>query len=158
MGLSSAKSSAKLLKAMTMLQKGKCDAALTLLDALVKKDPKQAELYNLRATCLSKMGKDEEALEWNEQAISHMETSATYWSNKGLILQKLERNNEAQEAFKHALHLEPDHFLATYNLGNLFIESDPACAREWYEKALTLNPDHPFTLLNLGSHISQVDL
>ena len=149
MGLSSAKSSAKLFKAMTMMQKGKCDAAITLLDALIQKDPNQAELYNLKATCLSKGGKDEEALEWYEKAISHME-SATYWNNKGLILQKLERKTEAQAAFEYALYLESDHFLSTYNLGNLFIETDPACAREWYEKALALNPNHPYTLLNLG--------
>jgi tetratricopeptide (TPR) repeat protein len=143
-------SSAKLFKAITMMQKGKFDAAIALLDKLIKKDPEQAELYNLKATCLSKLGRNEEALEFYEQAIVHMQTSATYWNNKGLVLHNLGRRDEAQASYEHALCLEKDHFLATYNLGNLFIDTNPACAREWYEKALFINPNHSLTLLNVG--------
>jgi tetratricopeptide (TPR) repeat protein len=142
--------SVKLFKALTTMQKGKFDAAITLLDKLIKKDPEEAELYNLKGTCFFKLGRNEDALEWYEQAIAHMETSAVYWNNKGLALQTLERRDEAKASYEHALSLEKDHFLATYNLGNLFIETDPACAREWYEKALTIKPNHPLTLLNVG--------
>ncbi|MCL2460125.1 MAG: tetratricopeptide repeat protein, partial [Euryarchaeota archaeon] len=118
-------SSVKLFKAITTMQKGKFDAAITLLDKLIKKEPKQAELYNLKGTCLSKLGRNEEALECYEQAIAHSDTSAMYWNNKGLVLQSLGRRDEAKTAFEHALCLEKDHFLATYNLGNLFIDTDP---------------------------------
>ena len=75
---------------------------------------------------------------------------STDWYERGCDLEE-SAPDEAREAYRRALELEPDHADAHVNLGRLLHEAgDPRSAAEQYRKAIELVPGHATALFDLG--------
>ena len=76
--------------------------------------------------------------------------SAEEWYHWGCELEAA-APEEASEAYRSALSLDPGHADAHVNLGRLLHESgDPAAAEEHYFRALEARPEDPTAAFNLG--------
>lgn len=76
--------------------------------------------------------------------------SAEEWYGWGCELEAA-APEEASEAYRSALSLDPAHADAHVNLGRLLHESgDPAAAEEHYRRALEARPEDPTAAFNLG--------
>jgi tetratricopeptide (TPR) repeat protein len=79
--------------------------------------------------------RDGDASDWYERACDLEETAS----------------DEAQDAYRRALELDPDHADAWVNLGRLLHEAgDARGAAQHYRKAIELRPDNVVALFNLG--------
>ena len=77
---------------------------------------------------------------------------ADAYYNLGTVLQKLERLDEAADAYRQAVQLRPELTLAHNNLGNVhFLQGRPAEAIACYERALGTQPENAEALNNLGN-------
>ena len=84
---------------------------------------------------LQRRARDGDASDWYERACD-LEESAP---------------DEAQQAYRRVLDLDPAHADAWVNLGRLLHEAgDPRSAAQHYRKAIELRPDDPVALFNLG--------
>ena len=85
------------------------------------------------------------------RAISEGDLAADAYCNLGIIESKAGRNTKAFDCFTKSLELDPKHFEAHYNLGNLYFEGDNIRpARMHYELAAEINPAFPNLYFNLG--------
>ncbi len=72
-------------------------------------------------------------------------------TQRGIAYIFLNEQSKAEHAFKEALKLDPKHYRALTNQGNLSLEKgDIASAIDAYEKALAINGDFSNALHNLG--------
>ena len=72
-------------------------------------------------------------------------------TQRGTAYVFLNEQNKAEGAFKEALELDPKHYRALTNQGNLLLEKgDITSAIATYEKALAINGDFSNALHNLG--------
>jgi tetratricopeptide (TPR) repeat protein len=84
-------------------------------------------------------------------ALNDKKTVNIAWTNLGVILDDMKRFDEAEEAYKRAIEIDPDYAQAWYNLGVLlydmkrFDEALDAC-----KKALEIDPDYAKAWYNLG--------
>ena len=71
---------------------------------------------------------------------------------KGCILEKLGRVDEAEESYRELLGHDPAHRQALNQLGNLlFARGRTSEAFSLYERAVALHPEDPMSLVNLGN-------
>ena len=75
---------------------------------------------------------------------------ATDWYERACDLEET-APDEARDAYRRALEMDPSHGDAWVNLGRLLHEAgDPRAAAQHYRKAIELNPDNVVALFNLG--------
>jgi tetratricopeptide (TPR) repeat protein len=75
---------------------------------------------------------------------------AADWYERGCDLDEV-APDQARDAYRHALELEPDHADAHVNLGRLLHEAgDARAAAEHYRRAIELTPANVIALFNLG--------
>ena len=80
------------------------------------------------------------------------------WVLKGLTLQKQDRAKEAEGAYRQALQLDPEHYLANTNLAYLLVEeSNNLEGRRHLEVALRSNPDYAPTLSLYGNTLAFIE-
>ncbi|MCS7090501.1 MAG: tetratricopeptide repeat protein [Verrucomicrobiota bacterium] len=85
------------------------DRARKLIEEAVRADPRNSAYLDSMAWVLFQLGQPAEALPWMERALEHMdEPDATLWDHYGDILAALGRMEEARQAWKRALQLEPE--------------------------------------------------
>ena len=112
-----------------------------------------------RATQLRKAGHLQAAFQAYQAAIALNDAMPELWFNYGNLLQQLEQQVQAEQAFRKAIALKEDFFQAHLNLANLLRDranTDPS-ARHLIEPAIThyhrviqLKPDFPLAYNNLG--------
>jgi len=84
------------------------------------------------------------ALRLNPQA-------AGLWVALGKVYARLNKVDDAREAYDRAVELEPENFYAQYIYGNfLFVQDELEAAIRHWEMALHLNPNQCGLLLNMG--------
>jgi tetratricopeptide (TPR) repeat protein len=77
--------------------------------------------------------------------------TAEYWIETGDSFQRLANYNDAIDAYKKALEIQPDHDEAYANLGLAYVEQGKYDkAIEHYQQAIKLKPDNADTHYNLG--------
>lgn len=92
-----------------------------------------------------------DAVDYYEAAISKQPTSIRY-NKLGMSYLFLQRDRQADKAFKHALQLDPQCAEALNNRGFVEqIEKNYGQASKFYEKALVIRPDAPTFHYNLAS-------
>ena len=99
---------------------GKYESALEQYDEVLQTN-EAAEVYSNRAAALRALGRNEEALESVDYALTLKEDLADAWFNRALIQQALEQYDGALESFDGYLYYEPE------------------AAKAWYGKASLLN-------------------
>jgi len=84
----------------------------------------------------------QEALEAIKKVLAIFPESANAYNLMGLTLRKLRRQQEAKEAFQHALRLNAKNYIFYWNLGHLYYEGKLyGQAAEQFRVAATLKPN-----------------
>jgi tetratricopeptide (TPR) repeat protein len=102
-------------------------------------------------------GRLAESAELFGQAARDDAKGAEDYCNRGMILTRLGKTDEAIAALKKALAIRPEFFEAFYNLGIAYREQDrPADAIDVYRRALALQPGNDIIRNNLGNALCVV--
>lgn len=92
-----------------------------------------------------------EVLKDYEELLKIAPTDAEVYNNYGVVLKKMNRKKDAEEAYLNAIDLKPDYPEVYNNLGVLYIaRADYRLAKEQFEKALKYRPDYAEPTLHLG--------
>ena len=114
-------------------------------------DPDHAEANLLLGLTLANTGELEEAVQYSRKAVALKPSYAGYY-NLALIHSNQGRYDEAIEAYRQALELNPKSYQAWHQLGKVHsttLEFEKAI--EAYQKAAGLNPKFPDAYQGLGS-------
>jgi tetratricopeptide (TPR) repeat protein len=118
-------------------------------------DPEQTGVYASIAECYRKMSQYQESLEYYQKAIA-IKPDAALYTNMGVVLDKLGKSAEAQEAFKKASTVNPGGSAQShYNLGATMINSGhTAEAVEAFKQAIAADPNFAEAYYQLGMCLS----
>jgi tetratricopeptide (TPR) repeat protein len=117
-------------------------AALAELDALIAKEPRNADAHYARGFVLSRSGKLEEAVAAYDKAFELDATLADAPYNAGVVLGRMGKPKEAVVRFDRALGVNKKHVDAAYNAGQIYYDlEDHAKAAARWETALKLAPE-----------------
>ncbi len=130
-----------------------------------KHDADQADLFQASARIVSlptKLSPFEQALLLDQQgslrsrelyrhAIAENDCVPDAWCNLGILESNDGKLEEALKCFSRALQLEPSHFEAHFNLGNLYFDlGEFRPAQVHYEIARGIDESYPHTYFNLA--------
>jgi tetratricopeptide (TPR) repeat protein len=104
-------------QALGLLQNGKNDEALAVIDGAIVAGVRDPSLYNLKGLASSELGHDSEAEQSFRMVIRLSPNSAMGYTNLGVLLSKVGRHEDAATAFREAQTLEPKNFTALLGLG-----------------------------------------
>lgn len=114
------------------------------IDALLARDPDQAELRYLRAGLLAGLGRVDEARQDYLAVIARAPTHFGALNDIGTLLYNADFRTAARTAYAEAVKHHPDNPIGRINLANALLANEqPNEAREHYAAALALAPDHP---------------
>ena len=133
-------------------QNGRFDDAEKLANSIIDKFPKHQFGWKILGAVLGATGRNSEAVNAHQIAITLSPQDAEAHYNLGVTLQELGRLDEAEASYKQAIALKPDYAEARSNLGNVLAKLgslDTALAS--YEQAIALKPDFAVAHYNLGN-------
>lgn len=129
---------------------GNLKMALTCYDRALEINPGYADALNNKGNVLKSLGNLQGAYKCYSDAAT-IKPSATIYYNIGLVLQMLNRPDEAAEAYVCAVKHKPDYCEAWAGLGlALHKHKSYPQAVDAYKKALALKPDNPEVWNSLG--------
>ena len=128
-------------QALGLLQHGKNDEALAVIDGAIAAGARDPSLYNLKGLANSELGHDEEAEKSFREVIRLAPESAMGYSNLGVLLSKVGRHEDAAAAFREAQTLDPKNFTALLGLGtSLEAEQKHSEAAIYLQRAWDVRP------------------
>jgi tetratricopeptide (TPR) repeat protein len=128
-------------QAFGLLQNGKNDEALAIIDRAIAAGVNDPSLYNLQGLANSELGRDEEAEQSFRTVIRLAPKSAMGYTNLGVLLSKVGRHEDAAAAFREAQTLEPENFTALLGLGtSLELLHRHAEAAAYLQRAWDIHP------------------
>lgn len=138
------------LLARALLAAGRWDDGVAAAEAGLAVAPEEEWLHRLRALLLRAAGRHEDALASADEAARLAPDLSEAHLVRSYVLESLKRIPAAREAAERAVALSPDDAGAHAQLGDLWLEKDPARAERSYREALSLDPERAMTLNNLG--------
>ena len=128
-------------QALGLLQNGKNNEALAVIDSAIAAGVSDPSLYNLRGLANSELGRDGDAEQSFRTVIRLDPKSPMGYNNLGVLLSKLGRLEDAAAAFREAHTIDPKNFTALLGLGTcLEAMHKPADAAVYLERAWDLHP------------------
>lgn len=100
-------------------QQGKLDLAASRCNLVLKTDPQHFDALHFLAVLRALQGRPSKALELIDAALEIVPSSASAWSNRGLILARLGCSEEALSSYDKAIAIEPNLGDALENRGRL---------------------------------------
>ena len=141
-----------LTEAVEHYNAGRLDEAVRLCRAILAREPDQTETNHLLGVIWFKQGRTAEAREALARATRSPRASAEMHNNYGAVLNVLGAFDQAAEAFKRALGLDPNYPWALNNLGCIYRDTKrPEAAIEAFRRAVALKPDFAEAEANLRS-------
>jgi len=140
--------------AVLLLEQGRAEEALPLLDQTLALDPGQAGMWVNKGNVLIGLGRFSEAIAVYGQAIALQaeDERVSGWINLGVYLQGLGRHDDAAEAYLKAMALEPELPEGWGNLGVARLEAGRLEeAVEAFDRAVALRPDYADAWTNRGT-------
>ncbi len=143
---------------LTYLYLNQYGEAERALKQAIQVDKKYPTPYNHLATLYYNQGNYTEALKWSEEAIQRDKKFADAYYNQGLIYQQLAQKGEAtnyakaEQAFRNATESNNRHYLANFELANIYTEqgkTEAAIMR--YKVALEIQPSAAQAWERLGN-------
>jgi choline-sulfatase len=129
---------------------GRSDAAALALD------PKNAMAANGLGLLAIDEQRGADAVTAFQQATQLDATNASYWTNLGNARRSTGDRRGADEAYRHALTVDPRAADAANGIGVLLVEANrPADAVAWLQRATAAAPDFAEARLNLGIALQQ---
>jgi tetratricopeptide (TPR) repeat protein len=138
-------------------QSGKAGAALGLLEAALKINPRSAAVLSNLAMTLAALKRDADALAALDKALALEPRNFEAVNNRGNVLLKLGRPAEALVAFDQALAIEPRFLGARANRGNALAQLgrlDEALAQ--HDAVLAAQPNHAQSHYNRGTALASL--
>ena len=118
-------------------------AAVMLLKEAVEALPKNAKVHQQLADALSKVDKNEEAIEYFEKATRLDPSSYVAWGNLGNSFARLFRKEEAENALKKALAIRPDKINYRHSLATVYsMMGKHGNAIKEYDNILLFDPNN----------------
>jgi len=146
-----AKIEALLHKAQALVEKGKHERAVALLEQGTKRFGGQASLYNSIGIARHHQGKYKLAIRAYKKSISAFSDNPGAWSNLGASHAAMAHHAEAIAAYRRALELDDTNVGAWNNLGVVFLDSDrSAQAIPAFERAIRHAPGESKAYFHLG--------
>lgn len=141
----------KFQQALVFHQNNSLDKAETLYLDILKQESRHADSLNMLGLIAYQQGRPELALHRFSEVVHESPSSPEPHYNRGLVLQSLERWQEAISSYDMALLRSPRHTASLNNRGNALLSLgrvDEALAS--YQKTLDINPDNTETHFNCG--------
>jgi protein O-GlcNAc transferase len=114
--------------------------------------PDHPDSLHLLGVIALQTGNPGPALTLIDRAIALRPDAAVFRNNLGQVLERLERSDEAVQAYESAIELDPDYPEACNNLGHLLERwGELAKAETLYRTAIRLNPQYAEPHTNLGN-------
>src|SRR5262249_37804192 len=124
--------------------------------ALLALDERHAGAWHLRGIAAFRAGDPATALAHVERAAALAPEKADIRNSLGFALRALQRDKDAEAAFRQANALDPGFLEAHYQLGNLLREAKRhSDAEASYRRVLALSPDHVQAHNNLGAALGE---
>lgn len=137
-------------QALYLHRLSKFDEAKILYEKILRLEPNHSDTLQLLGMLYNALNRKDEAIKLIKQAIT-IHAHYIYYNNLGSILQKQGKLDEAIEAFKNALSLNPTYVEAYVNLGNtLHLQGKSTEAIEAFKKILSLNPNLADVYFKIG--------
>jgi tetratricopeptide (TPR) repeat protein len=146
----------KFNEAITYVNNGQYDEAVTAFKACIEIDPEQAVVWGNLGSTYSRMGRNEEALEAYDKAIALDPDDSAYLQNKGSVLAALGRIDEAnamyeQAAQKASATSPKDAAMNYYNMGVTYINvGKNEEAANALKRAIEIDPTYSEAHYQLG--------
>ena len=138
------------LKATLAARTHRLELAVSLYQAILKRQPAHVEALSNLGLALQKVNRHEEALGFLTQALKHRPGHANSQLNLGLTCQSLGRREEALAAYQRTLAIEPGNVQARFNIAKMLQDDfDFEAASQAYQAALDVDPRHADSLANL---------
>ena len=93
---------------ISLFSNGKVQEALDQIDPLIKDDPNDAVLFNIRGACYAHIGEPIMAMKQYEKAIEMDSNYSEAYNNLGITFQELDELEKALESFEIAFSLKPE--------------------------------------------------
>jgi predicted O-linked N-acetylglucosamine transferase (SPINDLY family) len=120
-------------------------------------DPRHSSSLYLMATIMAEAGLPAESLAFLDQAIVLGPNVAEAHGNRGIALMALGRLDEAEQAIRRAIELDPTRAEPRYALGNLKAQQkQPQAAFEAFLQALQIDPRDGRSWTNMGIALQQM--
>ncbi len=125
--------------------------ALSCFQEAGEKNPNDATIWVLVASCSEKLGRYPEAVQAYQQVIRLTPDDSVAHHNLGLLYTELKQDSEAIEEFRKAIDLKSDYVEAYHGLGAVYSRQERFQeAVQAYEQAVRLKPDDADLSYNLG--------
>lgn len=137
--------------AFSYYNQGNYSLSNDLLGDVITRDQNLAPAFYLRGSCLSSLGKPEEALPQYETAARLAPDDSLYHFQLGMVLSLLRQKDRAEAELKKSLELNDRHAPAHYELAKIYFDSSrDELARQQLEEAIRVNPEFesPYYLLS----------
>lgn len=130
--------------------------ALQLAQTDLRRVGRHPALLQLIGQFLLLMSRDAEALPWLEEACALQPDDVDAWNQRALVLSRLQRHDEAHEAYLHTVQLAPGIPALFVNIGGNLNSADRAVEAEaWLRKGLLIAPDSSELKTNLAIALIQ---
>ena len=143
--------------AIALHQQGQLEQAKGIYVRLLEIDPKNADALHLLGVIAHQSGNHQVAVDLIGQAIEINSSVATYHSNRGNALKRLQHLDAAVANYDKAIALKPDFAEAYYNRGNALKEQkqfDSSISS--YDKAIALKPEYAEAYSNRGASLKEL--
>jgi len=140
-----------LSEVMAALQHKNYAQAESLLKTGLQQAPTHIGLHECAILFYGRTQRMDEALFHAETGIQLMPHAALFWNHKGNLLYRLNRIEDALEAYQSALEYDSQSADAMSNAALCYVQlNNNEQARACFEMALRIKPDHFTNLFNLG--------
>ena len=138
-------------------QNGRYGDAEALAASITEQFPKHPFAWKVLGAVFEQTGRNSEALDANQTAVTLSPQDAESHFNLGATLQELGRLEEAEASYTQAIALKPDNAKAHSNLGNTLQELGRLEEAEAsYTQAISLKPDYAEAHNNLGVTLKEL--
>ena len=150
-------SSEELKALLEHFQTGRYGDAEKLAMSLTQEFPKHQFGWKVLGAVLIQTGRDSEAVNANQTAVTLSPRDPAAHFNLGNALKALGRSDEAEVSYRQAIALKPDLVDAHYNLGNLLNDIGRLEEAEAsYRQTIILKPDYANAHSNLGNALNEL--
>tara|TARA_B110000008_G_scaffold276479_1_gene315843 strand:- start:242 stop:2059 length:1818 start_codon:yes stop_codon:yes gene_type:complete len=142
----------ELQSAVFLVNNGKIQEALQVVEPLIDKYPDESILFNIRGVCNKANNQFNDAIDDFNHAVSIKPDYAEAYYNLGVTLREIGNPNAAIIVYQKALSINHHYVNAHNNLGQIFlVKEDFNAAIEHLEWAVAFNPEFSSAHNNLGS-------
>jgi tetratricopeptide (TPR) repeat protein len=141
-----------LARAITLHQQGELAQAAALYLEVLAAEPDNFDALHLLGVYAQQAGDNQAAYDLITRAVAIDPVAAHAHTNLGIVLQKMERYDDALLSHRTALKIEPDNQTALNNCGATLLKMRrPAEAVACFERALGVAPAYAEAMGNLGN-------